>query len=186
MSIYGDLVTSQHATKPKYIQWLDALCAPLLACQALSQSLPDVYSVETAIGEQLDAVGAMIGLDRRQSVAGFGLVILSDVDYRFFLRGRIKTNTWDGTNQSYQDLLDYVFNQPGQSVVLVDNQDMSFSLLVFGVPLTAIQSALLNGGQLTPKPAGVRFNGANFLTGPAFGLDYASSSINGPDIGYLI
>lgn len=179
---YSSLITSEHRDKPKFVAVVELLASASADSQALLESLPELYSVLTAVGAQLDAAGVWIGLGRTIFVPTIGTVTLDDDDYRVLLNAKILGNHYDGGMESLQLILQSLF--PGTPIVLfaVDNQDMSMDVYITGGTPSPLQIALLKGGLLVPKPEGVRINFILVL-GPLFGLDYENSTIAGLDVG---
>lgn len=205
MSKYTDLVTSEHAPRPKFIAVIDVSTKPSVEQQAIIEALPDDYDLDLAVGAQLDAVGKWVGITRfiltpltgvyfSWGVAGVGwgegywrgpfdplqgITTLSDDFYRLLLRATIALNQWDGTLQSAIDAIAPLF--PDNFVYLQDNQDMSISIAVSGPRLDVILAALLSGGYLALKPVGVRINYyfPSAPTGPVFGFGAESDYIGG-------
>ena len=70
--------------------------------------------------------------------------------------------------------LAYIFNDPDTHVFIQDEQDGSFNLNVAGKLLGIVEAALLQGGYLPLKPAGIRLANVNFVSvggSPLFGFD---------------
>jgi uncharacterized protein DUF2612 len=111
-----------------------------------------------------------------------GLATLSDDDYRAYLKATILANQWDGTVSGLYAILETLiggigafqmlddFGVPlldddgvpiGQTAqvnfLIQDNGDMSFDLIFVG-DIPVIPAALITGGYLKIKPAGVRMN----------------------------
>lgn len=179
---YSSLITSEHRDKAKFVAVVELLCSASVDSQNLINGFPNLYSVLTSVGSQLDACGVWIGLGRTIFVPTLGTVTLSDADYRILLNAKILGNQYDGGMESLQVILASLF--PGTPIVLfaIDNQDMSMDVYITGGTPTPTQTALLKGGLLVPKPEGVRINFV-LVTGPLFGLDYENSTIAGLDVG---
>ena len=209
---YLSLVPAQHRDKPRFIATLSALLQPLVDAQALLASMPTAYDLDTAAGVQLDAVGLWVGVSRFVATpiaavffsfdnpalgwdVGYwrgpfdgvmGLSRLDDDNYRLLLRGRIAANHWDGTLAGAAAALAYIFNNPDTHVFIQDEQDGSFSLNVAGKLLGIVEAALLQGGYLPLKPAGIRLANVNFVSvggSPLFGFDLNTPSIAGFGLG---
>lgn len=201
---YLNLITSEHNTQPLFLAVLTALLTGPSDQQAQMNQMVADYDLDTALGVQLDRIGQWVGITRQLSVPlvgvyfswddavadgwdsgtwqgpfdpSTGLVSLPDDAYRAVLRVRIAANHWDGTLSSMQALWQQIFSGQ-QALIIQDNQDMSFSISLWGAPLTAIQVALLKGGNFPLKPQGVRisFYGVPANTGPLFAWDVASPS----------
>lgn len=209
---YLSLVPPQHRGAPRFIATLSLLLQPLVDQQALLASLPLAFDLDLAVGTQLDAVGLWVGRSRfvltpltgvffsfDDLALGFdagrwlgqfdsvdGLTRLDDDVYRVLLRAKIAANHWDGTLAGASTALNYVFNDPNTHVFIEDNQDMSFSLNVAGIPLSPILLALLTGEYIPLKPAGVRLANVNTVTvggTPLFGFDLNTTSVGGFEVG---
>lgn len=190
---YLALVTSQHAQRPKFLAVLSAILAPLIAAEAAALSLPAAFDLDTAVGVQLDAVGAWIGRTRVVTtplpsvffsfgISGLGFgegvwkgpydatdgrTILDDDSYRFLLRGKIAANTWDGTLSGAAAAMTFAFEgQTGSLLIVQDNQDMTMSVGVAGAIPDVVITSLLTAGYIPVKPEGV-------------GITYYVTSVNG-------
>ena len=99
------------------------------------------------------------------------------------MRATIALNKWDGTIQGAADAITPLF--PNNFIYIQDNQDMSFDVVVSGPTLDVISAALLTGGYLALKPAGVRINYffSSDPPAPAFGWDMVSDFLSGWDTG---
>lgn len=179
LSDYTALITSEHATKPKYAAlmslWLQA-CVDLINFYA---GLPAAFDLDLAIGAQLDAIGRWVGISRYVSVpitglyfswdtAGVGwnqgiwfgpnmptttLVAMDDGTYRGVLRAKIAANNWDGTLASFYAALRIVL--PATTINVVDNQNMTVTVHLTGTLPSNLMLAVLQAGYLPLKPAGV-------------------------------
>jgi hypothetical protein len=61
---YTSLVTSEHATKPKFMALVNLLANGLADIAAVVRSIPQAFDLDTAIGAQLDTVGLWVGQSR--------------------------------------------------------------------------------------------------------------------------
>lgn len=210
-NIYTELITSEHADKPNFVAVVDALTQGLLDIESLSALIPGLYNLDTAVGTQLDAIGLWVGLSRTLSTplpsvyfswdatdllgwesgswkgefdSNTGLITLPDDSYRNLMRAKIAANNWDGTIPGAQAVYLAAFNGDVQ-VIIQDNQDMSYILGFVGVPLNAIDQALLANGYIPLKPAGVRIAAIALpvAPGPLFAYDTLSTTLNGWDVG---
>ena len=133
MSRYTDLITSQHADKPKFTAMIDALCLPFGDLVNLYIGLPAEFDFSTAAGEQLDIVGQWIGETRYKTICanqyftfdtlhGFDTspfyeigattsiaVRLDDDQYRLMLAAKIINNHWDGTKETAYSIGKLIF-----------------------------------------------------------------------------
>lgn len=181
---YANLITSEHHNKPRFKAVVELLVSGATDGMKVLASMPVLYQFDIAQGQQLDRVGAWIGLSRFVTVPSLGTVELNDNDYKLLLISKIAANHFDGSFQQYQQILSSLFVGYGFVMTAVDNQDMSIDIYVTGAVPTPLQLALMQSGYLPPKPEGVRINGITVIGGdPVFGTDQADALINGPDFG---
>ncbi len=180
---YTGLITSEHASAPKYIAMIAALAGAAVSQQQLVASMPAAFDVDQAIGPQLDAVGLWVGIGRNINVpinnvyfawdtAGVGwdqgvwkgpgdpttgVTTLDDGTYRQIIRAKIGANHWDGTLGTIVPLINNIFGSSGTYVQLTDNSDGTAIVNIFGPAPSALFMALLTGGYIPLKPAGVKF-----------------------------
>lgn len=208
---YVQLITSEHQDKPKYTAGISALVQPFIDLQNLLNGLPNMFDVDVAVGQQLDVVAQWIGETRNLAIPltgvyfsldtdGLGfdegtwfgpfdptteLDILPDDSFRRLLYTKIANNQWDGTIPSAYEFMAPVF--PGNTFFIQDNQDMTMLVGVAGSqPLDAVSYALLTGGYLDIKPAGVRITGYATPSQPGtpfFGFDAENLMVSGFDVG---
>ncbi|QGA37595.1 DUF2612 domain-containing protein [Burkholderia glumae] len=207
---YTSLITSEHQPKPRFMALVGALVSPLVDQMNVVASMPALFDLDNAVGDQLDKVGEWVGLSRQVSTPligvyfsfdvadlGFdqgtwkgpfdpdtGLVSLDDETYRMTLRAKIAANHWDGTPDKAADILD-LLAPPGTNVFIEDPCDMSITIGVSGKQPTAIYIALLKTGLLSLKPETVHINYAiTSVDGdPIFGFDLENEYVSGFDVG---
>ena len=148
--IYKNRVPSQHRNKGKFIKTLRAVLDPVLSLQNLLASIPELYDLDRATGNQLDVVGEWVGRNRFISIpiegvffsfddteiTGFdrgvwcgeydatsGMTRLDDDSYRFLLKLQILANMWDGTPEKFYSGVRALFDD--LSVVIEDHQNLS-------------------------------------------------------------
>lgn len=209
---YLNLVTSAYQDKPDFIAALTAVLQPLVDQQALLATIPGLYDLDVAVGEQLDVVGVWVGRSRAlreplqnvyfsfdDALLGFdagvwqgpydpvsGLVNLPDDPYRNLLKAVIAANHWDGTIPSAYANWQQVFAGTGYVILIVDNEDMSMDIGVVGAVLDPITLALLRAGFLDLRPDGVLINFyfvPSVVGAPIFGFDISTPMIAGFDTG---
>lgn len=181
---YLAMITQAYHDQPKFRAMVEALVAPAARLQELAAGLPEAFDLDTAVGDQLDAVGLWIGRTREVYVpiegvffrwdtitaegwdagvwqgefeSGSVVSVLSDAEFRRLLLGKVAANNWKGDRAGQYAILDAAFGKPGQ-ILIIDNQDMSQTVLINLGALTAVERALLEGGYVPIKPAGVRIN----------------------------
>ena len=136
---YLELFTSAVRRKERFMALAGAILGQANDLMVLvREGFPQAYTLESAVGAQLDALGALADTPRP---AGCG-----DEDYRFLLRARRAAQRWDGTNGGIPRTLEEAF--PGRDARMTDNQDGSVTLRLAGpVPFPL--------DQLFPLPAGI-------------------------------
>lgn len=208
---YTGLVTSEHRDKPLFISVLSTLLGGLVDTINAADSLPDAFDVDTAVGVQLDAIGVRVGISRvlRVPIVGIyfewdgtpevgwdagiwrgpfdptsGLTSLPDDIYRRLIRAKIAANNWDGTIPGAMEVWAIAFDG-AQTIIIQDNQDMSMIVGLVGTGLSTAELALLTGGYLPLKPAGVRvsYYAVPVGPGPLFAWDVQNESLDGWDTG---
>lgn len=175
-------LTQQHRDKPRFRATVSAsIDAALNIATVLDALRGAALHIDTAIGKQLDTLGAWVGAARRidTDVRGIffswdsddpreawdyglwsssdeqtGQIVLPDAPYRTLIRAKIAANHWDGSIGAYYAAIQEVFAP--SDILLVDNQNMTYDLVVSGQPLDSVDQALLLGGYLALKPVGVR------------------------------
>ena len=136
-----DLFSPVHRQKPRFMALASAVLSQAADLLALIQDgIPEAFSLETASGRQLDALGNLINVSRPASDT-------SDEDYRFLLRARIAANHWNGTNETLPETLAEAF--PGRTAMLKDNLNGTVTASLSG-------EAPFPLADLFPVPAGVR------------------------------
>ncbi len=208
---YVALITSEHQDKPNFVATVRALTAGFADIGALCNTYPQIYSLDLAVGEQLDVVGVWIGLSRTLSIpltgvyfswddtallgwesgswqsttdSPTGLITLPDDAYRSLLRAKIAANNWDGTIPGAIAVYLAIFGG-AETVIIQDNQDMTYNLGFVGNPLSAINQALLLSGYIPLKPSGVRIVSIDVpvAVGPLFAWDAVSTVLDGWGVG---
>lgn len=181
---YLGLVTTQHQDRPKFIASLTAALMPLLGAAELVKQIDEGFDVDTATGLQLDTIGEWVGRSRYIGVpitgvyftwngiatTGWnsavwkgefdpdsGLVSLPDDSYRVLIKAKIAANRWDGTVPGAYEVWSAAFGD-ASLIAIQDNQDMTMTLGISGPPLSAVTRALIAGGYIPLKPAGVQVN----------------------------
>lgn len=181
MEKYLALVPSQHLESPKFIATLTATLAPFVYAQSVLNGLTEQFDLDVAEGQQLDILGEWIGIKRGVDVpisnyyftwagtvqtgwgSGFWLGIgdpltyssdLPDQVYRSLLKSKALSNRWNGSIPMMYEIIDTFTGVPG-SVLITDNQDMSFTLTVDSTQLNALYLAVLVNGYLLIQPQGI-------------------------------
>lgn len=152
--IYDDMVPSWNSEKPKYMAFFRMILQMVDDLRVFLESFLRHFDLDTAVGKQLDIIGALLGVSRTLPI---NLVaserILNDDDYRMYIRARIAANIWNGSNENAIDLYNAVF--PGMGLELRDRQDCTMSVVIGG-EATTLQIEMLQHDILIPHPAGVK------------------------------
>lgn len=212
MSQYTDLITSEHADKPKFVSLVDGVTGGIAAQAQTADLMSQAFDLDVAIGAQLDVLGQWVGISRYASVTitgvyfsfdteglGFdqglikgpfdpseGLATMDDETYRLMIRAKIGANHWDGTLPTFQSIMAQVFAGSGTQAFAMDGQDMTMSVYFAGAPPSVLLAGLIKSGALPLKPAGVRIAGyyiSSVIGAPIFGFDIDSPLIGGFDVG---
>lgn len=201
---YLALIPGQNSNKPRFMAWVAANMQPLVDAQALALSLSSYFLLDTAVGAQLDILGQQLGQTRIVDFVPEGGVSseLDDDLYRLILKAKVLKNTWRGTRQEIYEFWQRVF--PLYGIQIVDGQDMTMSVAVFGLPLDpsalmpftwdtpglgwgqgywtlfngGILRELVRNGYFTPKPAGVSVS-YSFPDDPVFAWNQNSDYLKG-------
>lgn len=210
MSAYTDLITSEHANKPKFRAVVDLTTAPFVEALALIQGLDAKFDIDTAEGVQLDVVGEWVGFGRQiitplegvyfeWDAAGVGwdqgywkrpfdpdtgLTNLPDDAYRITLKAQAALNQWDGRIETAIADIGPIF--PNNAVWIIDNQNMTMTVVIAGAQLDPVYAALLTGGYLALKPGGVRIDYlfSSAPPAPIFAFDASDADLfGGWDVG---
>lgn len=212
VSSYLIRITSQHNQKPRFMDTVENNVQPYADDIAVMFSMPVLFDIDIAVGDQLDIVGKWVGVSRNVAVPlndvyfafdtiglGFdegtwysdfnpiaGVVHLSDSAYRTLLRARIANNQWDGTIPGAYDVWDAAFLGTGVGILIQDLENMHMVLALTGPIPDAVTLALFRGGYLNIKPAGVKIDAyltPTVVDAPYFGFDVQNQSIAGFDTG---
>jgi hypothetical protein len=208
---YLSIITSLYRDQPKFMALCTARISPIVHLQDVLEELRAAFDLDSAVGVQLDRIGDWVGRGRLLETpldgvyfswdtpgVGWnqgswkgpydpetGMVELPDDAYRMVLRGKIAANAWDGTIPGAYDVWKTTFGDTGSRMVIQDNQDMSMIVGVAGLYPDAVTKALLVGGYIPLKPAGVRieYYAVSPSTGPLFCWGADSANLAGWDKG---
>lgn len=207
---YTDRITSEHADKPNYMALVAAITGDFSGTRDQLLDFVALFDLDSAVGAQLDVIGEWVGIGRGVAVPISGVYFSFDIDglgfdqgvwkgpfdpdtgitelpddiYRILIRAKIGANRWDGSMAGWKAIVDQVF-APETDIFVQDNGDMTMTVVVAGVPPTALFLALLTEGYLPLKPEaiGVVYYLVSSLPGPAFGFDSSDQYISGFDVG---
>jgi len=175
---YLDLMTSEHVGQEKYAAFLSIFLQGQVDLLNLYSTMPQLFDLDVAVGDQLDAVGVRVGISRLVTTpivgkyfawdtdfVGWdqgvwqaptdpdtGIVRLSDEAYRTLIRAKIAANHWDGTVPGAYEVWAVAYGDG--MLTMQDNQDMTTVVTWVGPPPDAVTIALMSG-EIMLKPAGV-------------------------------
>ncbi len=138
---YLDLLSPSQRMKPRFCALTEAVLSQAMDLFALLDQSLTAFSLEEAVGKQLDTLGALCGVPRPSAAT-------SDEDYRLLLRARIAAHHWNGSNETLPEALSFAF--PGRNAKLRDNQDGTVTAFWDGGSLPFPPE------ELFPRPAGIR------------------------------
>lgn len=157
---YADLIILQYLGEPKAYATIQTLVDPVIMEQ-LPVAVQNAFSLDTAVGVQLDVLGKYQGVVRNGM--GFdGPITLNDSDFRVFIKLAIATNQSGSSLYDIQNILNIFF--PG-SILVFDHQNMRMSYFIDSDigSQDLIQLFITEG--LLPKPMGVQ------LAAPIYAAD---------------
>jgi hypothetical protein len=186
---YLSLITPQYQNSPKFLNWFERLLRTSQGIVDLLTIFDDEFDLDTAVGDQLDMLGEILGQSRNlEFQPSYGISpILEDEMYRLLLKAKVIRNHWDGQAAYLIDRWADLF--PEGKILIVDNQDMTISVTLEGAfSLPGISNSgllipeLIDNGLIVPRPEGVLMN---VYVGelPFFGFDLDDANIAGFDKG---
>lgn len=179
---YYKLYTNLYVTKPKAMATLKAQIEPLVHLANQCFAMLDTFNIDKAVGQQLDTIGAWVGIPRvldyriagyyfthdGTALEGWGNGIwyvagdptsttttLADSEYRSLIRATIKRNNSQGTVADIHAIILAAFPALNASLQVIDNQDMTIRINYNTGALNSIQIGLLEGLVVPFKPCGV-------------------------------
>ena len=187
---YFSLITPLYRNKSNFMDWLEASLEPIPYAEWCVALLNNAFDLDQAVGTQLDVLGTIAGVSRNVSFTPTdgSSPTLSDDMYRKLIKCKIAKNQWDGKIESLQPVWQEV--EPGAKIMLVDNQDMTMTVSVFGT-LDSTFKDLIDNGYIVPKTQTVRINAMLYAVNtalesfslPAFGFGMDTDEVSGFDKG---
>lgn len=151
---YKNLIPIKNACKTRFMAYLDAVLDHGTSLGTMVETMSDAFDLENAAGDQLDMIGALVGISRvLPFVPATGTREMDDDEYRLAIKMKIGRNVWDGTNAAAVDLYNRLFNGT-VSIVYEDNQDMTVSFSIYG-SVSAREAEILNATGVLLIPSGV-------------------------------
>ena len=137
MTDYLQVFSSALQGMPRFAGLARAVIGQVEDLIAVVHEMPAAFSLEDAVGVQLDVVGDGFGVDRKEGQ--------DDEAYRMRIRDKLALWRWNGTNEGVKTVLENVLPGSRQN----DRQDGSVEVTIEGsLPGTA--------RELFPVPAGIR------------------------------
>ncbi|WP_051044725.1 DUF2612 domain-containing protein [Methylobacterium sp. B1] len=145
---YTGLITPWQSTKARFVATVSTQVAPYCDAQVVVASLPGLFDLDAAVGDQLDKTGEWIGLSRGVPIAlpgiyfsadiaglgadegyapqpyssGYSTSYLPDPYYRKLLYAGVLANQWDGTVTTLRTILTTYFDNPA-TLVFIDDKN---------------------------------------------------------------
>lgn len=191
-SDYTNLITAEHADKPKYSAMVAAVAGAFSDVTNLLRSLDQKFDLDAAVGAQLDVIGRWVGLSRNiatplavyfsldTDTLGFdegnwkqafdpseGLATLDDDTYRALIRAKIGANNWDGTLTMMLSIYQSIFGVNGSKV-----------LTNLEVVVDSLGSRSFGGGAVAEGPVNKNYTSASTFGTNAFVVDYQDMSMD--------
>jgi len=179
----------QFSESTNFINYMITLLTEADTLEEVFQSIIDERFIDTAIGVQLDVLGAIVGQPREfigADIFGYfgfavnpasgsfgsvldpslgerfrvlgepitGIRILTDTEYRLFIRAKIIANKTLSTPEDIIEQISFLF---AADQVIFQDGDTEYSVAI-GRVLSSEEKAVLFNTDIVPKTAGVRVN----------------------------
>lgn len=178
---YMKLITSEYSLQPMFNSYVEAFLNQLSPVNNCYESFNILFNIESAVGDQLDKLGELVGISRSLPTSDPDIpAVLDDDTFRRVIAAKILQNHWDGTLKGLESIFHAFYKDLPYEVV--DNQDMSYNVLLIDPSITKTEIALIEGGFIAPKPSGVKVN-YQVLDSTLFGWDSSTNFIDGWDKG---
>jgi hypothetical protein len=207
---YLNLIPSANRTKPKFVATVTLNVAVSVRIQNLFEAMrTTLFDLDLAVGDQLDIIGKWAGISRHVNIPVTGLyftwdgelsegwdygiwksplagniTLLPDEQYRTLIKAKIAANQWDGTTEGAYTIWENLFSN--FTILIIDYQNMSYSMAFVGAILDSLTLALIQGGYIPLKPEGVRIYSyfIPITSDPLFAWDQDTDILQGWDTGY--
>ena len=138
---------------------------------ALEYFYNNIFNVETADANGLELFGLLLGISRPYYVnAGGDTVYFTDDMYRKLLLARIIKLNSNGSTESLNNYVNFIFNDNNEPVYIENYLDMTINLIMYYQP-SAEDMAVINSDGFLPIPAGVLVNVIIVPPEQTFGFD---------------
>lgn len=210
---YTALLTSAHRGQPRLTDTVSLLTSAISSISDTISALPSKFSVDDAVGAQLDVVGEWVGMSRyvRTPVSdpyfswdtadlgwdqGYwkppfapteGVVLLDDSTYRAAIRLKILTNHWQGRQEAFTGIPVRLENAETENLIFaVDHMNMTMTFYVVGPAISKVLLAVISQEGVLPKPMGVRIVAVLYSATPVFALSTSTTTQDGLDVGSFL
>ena len=182
ISYYLNLLTSEYRMAPNLNANLASSLQLLEDVMNCNVTMTEAFDLDYAQGPQLDTLGVIAGVSRTVGFQPSSSVspILDDSTYRLLIKATIANNQWQGTQDELYAIWGKLF--PNGTINIIDNQNMTCTIILTGVFTSIIQDLIANG-YIIPRPEGVLYIFV-FGTMPFFGYDENNAFIAGYDTGH--
>ena len=139
---YSSLFPGSTREKQRFMAMTEAVLQQVVDLQAIVAQINGAFAPASAQGEQLDILGASLGLSRGDTSAG---VTASDTVFRDFIMKKLIRWSWDGRNVTAPEALAKI--KPGATIA--DNQNGTVTVTGAGTQPASVRA-------LFPIIAGIR------------------------------
>ncbi len=183
---YSKLAIPEHRQQPKFMAWLAAAVKPLQSAQNCLNDLHNRFDIDKVVGIQLDKLGDILGVPRKLPFQPSNGVspIMDDENYRLILKAAIIKEHFDGTIPNLMNLLQSLLGNMGLYFIIIDNQDMSMEVIVFGKTSSLIKDELEHD-MIIPRPEGVSMT-VNVANEKVFSWGLGNEVFSGWSDGYWL
>ena len=185
---FTEYIAGAMRDKPRFQQWIYELTQPLETARTRLAALQDQFDLDRAVGVQLDAVGARVGISRRMddSLTGIyfafdGLIsegfdrgtwrqvygsgnanyVLDDDAYRAVIKAKVLANQWDGSRaqEMIRKICGFFGLEAGQVTVSESaGSPMQVTVSMDRTQVPPVVWAVFDQGKIIIVPAGVTEN----------------------------
>lgn len=138
---YKEMFTSAVLAMPRFMELAKAVIWQINELQYVISSMKEEFSLEEAVGVQLDQIGKGLSVSRPLN--------LSDDDYRELILKKLRLWRWNGTNEEVPGVLEDIDPEGSET----DNDNLTVTIASSGsLPVPAVE--------LYPLAAGVTVSGS--------------------------
>ena len=151
---YADLLIAQYSSKTKAVDTIK-LTADKLIDNEVIKAIQDGFNINTAVGNQLDIIGKIVGTSRyiTDAAAGGTAIKLSDDEFRFLLKLKIIRNYSNNSFKSMDDSIQKFFESGLIASYGLMNIVYFANTSIFNIAIKGASKDLL------PRPMGVNIVG---------------------------